>query len=80
MKTFELSDCSKHVVENHINITWKEFQFMHRFCKHALFKEIMALPVGESWDMDRMYFYGCICIRDLRTNSVLLIIDYLKYH
>lgn len=53
---------------------------MYRFCKYVLFKEIMVLFVGELWDMDRMYFYGCICIRDFRINFVLLIIDYLKYY
>ena len=58
VKTFELSDYSKYLVENHINVTWKEFQFMHRLCKHTLSKEIVALSEGRPLDMD----HSCFCL------------------
>lgn len=58
VKTFELSDYSKYLVENHINVTGKEFQFMHGLCKHTLSKEIVALSEGRSLDTDHL----CFCL------------------
>lgn len=57
MKTLELSEYSRCLVEKHVSSTWIEFHSMQGFCKQTLSKEIVALPAGGSLDVDPIWFY-----------------------